>query len=495
MRPDTHVPDPYVKENMFRKKFPTQGALPKYTEIKHLLPEPVWKGHENSIRCYWKTWDLAFENLRKPEEGTKFVSDFIDTAFNGNLFMWDSVFILMFGKYASHIFNFQETLDNFYSHQHDDGFISREIKEKDSLEMFERFDPSSTGPNIMAWSEWEYYLVSQDKDRLARVFPVLLAYNRWYRKNRTWQDGSYWSCGWGCGMDNQRRVSNDYSHAFDHGHNSWVDITLQQIFNDRILIDMAHVLKRDAEIQPEVSEMIQLNILVNNTMWDDNSFFYFDKNRRGKLGDVKSIGAFWALLANVVPRDRMNGFLDHLSNENEFNTPHPLPALSADDPRYDRKSGYWLGSVWAPTNYMVLKGLSTIKSHELAHKIGLKHNCHVTDVYTKTGTLWENYDPEKASPGNHAKPDFVGWTGLSSVTILFEYVFGITHNHKDNKLTWRVNLLEEHGIKNFFFGKNRIHMICKKRTGQDKEPVIEISAEKPITLEVFWKGGQKIIYT
>ena len=54
----------------------------------------------------------AFGNLRKAKAEAGFVSNFIDTAFNGNLFMWDSTFIVMFGKYASRIFDFQRTLDS-----------------------------------------------------------------------------------------------------------------------------------------------------------------------------------------------------------------------------------------------------------------------------------------------------------------------------------------------------------------------------------------------
>ena len=29
-----------------------------------------------------------------------------------------------------------------------------------------------------------------------------------------------------------------------------------------------------------------------------------------------------------------------------------------------------------------------------------------------TGTVWENYSPDAATPGEPAKPDLVGWTGI-----------------------------------------------------------------------------------
>ena len=131
---------------------------------------------------------------------------FIDPAFNDCIFMWDSCFMTLFGRYGARAFPFVRTLDNFYAKQHPDGFICREIGRALGDDRFPRFDPSSTGPNVMAWAEWEHYRNFGDRDRLARVFPVLRAYHQWLRAYRTWPDGSYWSTGWGCGMDNQPRL-------------------------------------------------------------------------------------------------------------------------------------------------------------------------------------------------------------------------------------------------------------------------------------------------
>ena len=47
-----------------------------------------------------------------------------------------------------------------------------------------------------------------------------------------------------------------------------------------------------------------------------------------------------------------------------------------------------------------------------ARTIALNHVDNVLQVFQKTGTVWENYAPESAAPGEPAKPDFVGWTGL-----------------------------------------------------------------------------------
>ena len=185
-----YTENPHVAKNVFITKEADTEPLPKYEEIKDQLPRPVWDGHDSAIECYNKVWEIGFGNLRLPVKEAKFVSSFIDTAFNGFLFMWDSAFIMMFGRYASGVFDFQKTLDNFYSHQHLDGFICRVILETEALVNWSRDDPCSTGPNVLPWAEWEYYTKTGDIDRIAKVFDPLIAYHKWLRNNRTWQDGT-----------------------------------------------------------------------------------------------------------------------------------------------------------------------------------------------------------------------------------------------------------------------------------------------------------------
>ena len=87
----------------------------------------------------------------------------------------------------------------------------------------------------------------------------------------------------------------------------------------------------------------------------------------------------------------MTGFpvlSSHLENPAEFNRAHRIPALSADDPHYCRTGDYWCGGVWAPTNYMVLKGLDEAGCGDLAHQIALNHNENVVRVFELENTPW-----------------------------------------------------------------------------------------------------------
>ncbi len=494
MKLDCYVNSEYVTENSFINRDREVSELPVYENIKDKLPKPVWENHEDSILCYYKAWEIAFGNLKKATEENGFVSNFIDTAFNNNIFMWDSSFIMMFGKYAKKIFNFQKTMDNFYCKQHPDGFICRAINEDTGLDRFERFNPVSTGPNIMPWCEWEYYLINGDKERLCDVFPVLLAYYNWFKEYRTWKDGTYWSSGLGCGMDNTPRLEEGYDVKFSHGHMVWLDTCLQQVLSGQMLINMANVIGRQEDVKPVASEIERLKNYINNVLWDEKDAFYYDLWRNGQLNFVKSIGAYWALLADVVPEDRLQRFVAHLENQKEFKRPHRVPTLSADSPDYQEEGHYWRGAVWAPTNYMVLKGLYNKGYFDLAHDIALNHVSNVTQVFNNYGTLFENYAPEKTEKGEPAKANFVGWTGLSAISVLIEYVFGIVADVERGKIVWNVNLVEKHGICNYSFGDNAtLDLICQERQSKEQEPVISVISDADIEVEVLWNGNKKIM--
>jgi hypothetical protein len=492
---DCYNPDPLVDKNVFRAMTPEDADLPAFEKVRALLPVPRWDGHTESVDAYWRAMELAFGNLRRPTPANGFVANYIDTAFNGNLFMWDSSFILMFGRYAARAFGFQRTLDNFYAKQHPDGFISREIHEENGQGRFHRFDPVSTGPNIMPWCEWDYFLNAGDRERLGNVFGPLLAYYRWTRRQRTWPDGSYWSSGWGCGMDNQPRLPAGCHHAFDHGHMAWIDACCQAVFAARTLRRMADALGCAGDVKDLDEEADRLSAFINEKMWNEKTRIYSDRWADGSVTDVKSIGAYWALIAGVAPPDRRDALIAHLRDPAVFNRPHRVPTLSADHPEYKPLGGYWRGAVWPPTNYMVLRGLTASGLDDLAYEIGRNHHDRVMDVFKTTGTFWENYAPESAAPGKPAKKDFVGWSGLGPISVFFEYVLGLRPDVPAGALTWDVRLTEAHGVTNYPWGVDgRVDLFCPARKSAKEKPKVEVKSAVPLKVLVKWEGGSETAF-
>lgn len=307
-RYDTHVPNPGVQENRFRSQTVARADLPAFEDARHRLPAPFWAGHPAAVDCYWRAWELAFSNLKQPAAESGFPANFCDTAFNGNLFMWDSAFTTCYGIYARRVFDFRKTLDNFYSKQHSDGFICREISETDGQDCFHRFDPSSTGPNILAWVEWCHYLKTADLHRLERVYPVLVAYHQWTRNYRSWPDGSYWSTGWGCGMDNLPRVNTAIHGEWVHGHLAWVDATFQALLSAKSLLLMSKVIGREentAELQAEAGRLAEF---ANQYLWNEETAFYFDRAASGELARLNTSGHTGPCWQDASPRTGSRGW-------------------------------------------------------------------------------------------------------------------------------------------------------------------------------------------
>lgn len=487
---NTYVKNVFVAENPYRTAVPEIIEPKSYEEARKILPSPVWDGHQQEIDMYWHAWKIAIGNIRHPQEGSGFTASYLDVAYNGNIFMWDTSFMMLFARYGYRYFPFQKSLDNFYAKQHPDGFICREIR-ADGSDCFERYDPTSTGPNLLPWVELEYYRQFGDMERLHRIFPALCGYARWWKLNRTWQNGTYWSSGWGTGMDNMPRVDEDYNPIYSHGHMVWLDTNLQQILVNESLLQIGFYIERWQEIEEMEDEMKYLTKYINENLWNEETSFLHDQYADGSLCPTKGISAFWALQVDVLDRDRLDRLVAHLDDETEFNRPHRMPSLSADHKKYNPKGRYWQGGVWPGATYMVINGLSKKDYDQKAYELASAHYNAVFEVWKNTGTFWEYYAPESIEPGFMARKDFVGWAGLPPIAVFIEYILGIQSNFAEGKVEWTVNQLESHGIERYPFGPEGVlDLKVAKRSSSSAKPVINVKTNVPFDLTVNWGDGQ-----
>ena len=191
----------------FAKKQYVAKPLPTFAETKGKLPSPIFDENPLYVQMYWKTWELGFRNFYEPKPGSGFVSQFIDAAFNQNIFLWDTCFMTMFCNYGHPLVPGICSLDNFYAKQYEDGEICREInrttgrdyvewvnrEQKDLFSRWSHFSVVYTGREvpqppphltldalnhpIFAWAELESVRVTGDRSppeaRLRTVGSVL----------------------------------------------------------------------------------------------------------------------------------------------------------------------------------------------------------------------------------------------------------------------------------------------------------------------------------
>lgn len=482
----------------FDKKTYDNQQLFKFNEVKEKLPSPILSGKSEYIDCYWFAVELAYQNARKPSKESGYVSNFVDAAFNDNIFMWDTAFITMFCNLLHPNIPGICSLDNFYCKQLEDGEIAREMV-RESGELFAKWvntfekplysyfhnsygyrrlsqievayadtykpnlgravdkNPYLTLDNlnhpIMAWAELESYRQTGDLERLKMVLNPLLQYYKslWYHIRH---ENNLFVTDW-ASMDNSPR--NKYLGM-------GVDISCEMVHFAKCLLEIIDELIKYKKIEEEtVSEEIRFlkdssnstKQAINELMWDEELGFYFDLKDDGQRAPVKTIAAFWALISGVADSDKAKRLVAWLNDKNTFNRVHRIPVCAADEEGYDTEGGYWKGSVWAPTNTMVIYGLINHGEYELAKEIATNHLENLVKVYLETGTIWEHYPPDSISKGHNDKGDFVGWSGLAPILYLIEFEIGLKADAVNQELTWTVNQNEKlSGCENYwFFGK------------------------------------------
>ena len=513
----------------FTKISSPPANLPEWASAKSLLPTPVFDEDTLLVETYWKAWELAFKHFNNPAPGSGFISPFIDAAFNDNIFLWDTGFMTMFCNYGYPVVPGIGSLDNFYIKQHPDGEICREIVRKtgedykpwvntEGKSLFSRGGYSipkdqpqgkeiiyagRTAPvpapvltldgldhPILAWAEWESYLITGNKERLYRIWKPLLKYYEALDKYIRQGNGLYMT-DW-ASMDNSTR------NPLLKSGGTGIDISSEMVLFDLKMADIATATGKTQQALLFRKRAASLSRLINQKMWNDKLHFYTDLTVEGKQSAVKTVAGFWTLLANVASPAQASQLLDQLRDPATFGTRNPVPTLAADERGFSLTGNYWCGSVWAPTNTMVIRGLENYGYDEEAYRIAMKHLKLVADVYKKTGTIWENYAPESSTYGLHedgsaVEKDFVGWSGIGPIMYLLEYAIGLKANAPENKITWTIRSTGKSGCRNFRFNNRVVTLIASPASANGREMNIAVRSSAPFTLQIKRNGHTRTL--
>lgn len=505
-----------------------------FEQVKNLLPEPILESLPEYVSCYWRTWEIAYNNVHVPTAESGFVSNFVDAAFNGNIFLWDTAFITMFCNIAHPYIPGIRSLDNFYCKQLDDGEITREIV-RETGELFSRWVNSGRKPlhsyfhnhyqfrglaksnpdkinyeemykpdlgrtvetppyltldslnhPILAWAEVESWKHTGDTDRLLLVWEPLVRYYEALRYH-LYNEFGLFVTDW-ASMDNSPR--NEYL-------GSGVDISCEMVLFGRNLIEIGKALieykKQQGDdqgiesITARIAELEQdadkFSKTINEQMWDDATGFYYDVTNEGTRAPVKTIAAYWALLAGVADGKQAEKLAEWLNDPKTFNRKHRVPVCAADEPGYDPRGGYWRGSVWAPTNTMVIRGLEKYGYDSLARDIALNHLDNVVKIYNDTGTIWENYPPDFIDSGDADKHDFVGWSGIAPTLYLLEFAVGLKGDAANQQLSWRLQPgMGTVGCNRYWFAGRTLDLLATEQP--DGTYQVTATSDAPVTLKV-----------
>jgi len=474
-----------------------------------LLPQPFLSAHPEWVDLHHFCWRIAAKNVRF-SRGRWHMDAAWDPTRNYQ-WVWDTCFMVLYCRYANGQFPGVQSLDNFYEMQREDGYIGM------TYDMTTEFEPwpDRINPPLFAWVEWEHYRATGDASRFARAVPHIEGLMAWidanrrtqpHRRNHARQEeneslGSdsyqlyyFEDCG-SSGMDDSPRTPRlpDAGQFFD-----WIDLSSQMALSFRMLANMHGVMgnaERSAYWSKRAEETGQL---INDELWCARTRFYHDRTLPKNFVAHKTAAGFWPILAGIVPPDRVEALVDHLRDEREFNRPTPVPTLSADDLNYDADGTYWLGGVWAPTNYMIVRGLMLAGRGDVAHEIAMRYLAAMARTYAdiEPHTVWECYCPEGDKPGmtpytkTFVKPDFVGWTGTGPISMLIENIIGLDVNAPARTVTWDIRLTEEHGVRQLQIGDGHADFLCRERKNPSATACVEIRSDVALTVRLRCDGRE-----
>lgn len=467
---------------------------------KTSVPKPILPSQPDWIELYYAAWEMAWNKIGEGTSENGFAPLYMDEGFNELIYQWDLCFITGFAMYANQAFPVMPSLDNFYAKQRPDGYIQRVYWETDGTIAHEpTADEPMVNPPLFAWIEYRYVELTGDTSRLKRVIPILEKYFNWINSNCRTElgKGLYYVTPLGSGMDNTPRNG--------VGKAAWIDFSSQQALAAYYLAKLSKLEGKSDTEAYFANEFNRIKTTINQLLWDEKTSFYYDYREDKKLNSTKHIGAFWTLLAHVSSTNQNEKLLEHLTNPTEFWRPHPIPTLAADQPEYDPKGHYWLGSVWAPTNYMVVKGLAERGYQSLADTIAFRHLRAISTIYNHFKpdeekiafderyadayqTLWECYSSELPEPATrwdntfYSRQDFVGWTGLGPIAMLIENKLGLKLNGLENSITWEIKEDIIMGMEHIQLGKNKVNLLFDP----DKK-VVTASSNEPTLLKINYK--------
>lgn len=297
-----------------------------------------------------------------------------------------------------------------------------------------------TQPPVMAWSVWENYQWSGDKDELRRAYPILVDYNRWLYSERRLDNGLFfWVHSYESGIDNSPRfTSADEFEKKDLTRLAAVDLNSYMVRQNEALADMARALGRQDDAERFQKMADEQRALANEHLWDEDTGLYYDRDMdAGSLLKIKSNASLFPLFAGIPDKERARRVRDHVMDPEEFNTPMPLPSVARDDPAFQKDC--WRGPIWINSAYMIVAGMERNGFREEAATLSFKLADGVFKTYENTGKIVEFYDPDRfdfkelnrkkgnlykqITLSNKPQPNFVGWTGLAN-TLVIQHLAG-----------------------------------------------------------------------
>ena len=465
----------------------------KYQFPKELIPtikiqeKPGWE------TIYIKAWNLCWQRIRTSKAlPSRFAyNDYPD---NNNTYVWDAAFCNLYQAYSEVHGGHPGilTYDGFYhiSQNYNNGYIPRRFNINNLKPATRREDQPGergTNPPLFGLAEWNHFLMTNDTLRLKRILPFLCKNFDFIEGEMQEKPGRYIWGGNGSGWDNIDRGVEGEKLKY------WVEMPALQALAAKYIVDIGMVVGNQDVVREYALKREEKKRQIEQ-FWNEEQGWFCGLSKDNQF-TRKTLQGIWPLMAGLVDSVRTKRMVENLLDNNKFNTsPMPLPTLARDEPGYNPKGEYWLGSVWINMSLITIRALRQNGYPDLATEFASRTLDGIYAVYRSwedyPETLWECYSPEFNAPASHKKAypevlgtvrsEFGGWTGCL-INLLIEEVLGISVNAPENTIYWGNQLKEDFELNNLKFG-NITTSISVRREGQ--KMVVLIDSDKPYIFNI-----------
>jgi len=374
----------------------------------------------------------------------------------------EQIFSSFFLVYSNRIYAASNGLDALYSKQESDGAIRDRYDIDTGKAIRDSSNPEGLTLPLFSWAEYNLYHKSANKKRVKEVMPVLQRYYAWIESTFKQPNGLYKVPLSATGMANSPRENAVYYVDFNAAMavNALYMSALGDILNDK---DISFQYKRN---------YFSLKTRINGMMWNADDGFYHDVDEQEHQVQIKTVGGFWPLLAEIPNEERAEAIIAHLTNPATFGTENPFPSLSADSANYDKRGLGYAGSVLPHFTYMVIKGLEKYNQWELARDCAIRHLYFILDSAHSNGehkqVLWEAYQPQNEGKAvwphrpEWPRPQYLAFAGLATVALVIENIVGLSVSLPRKTVDWIIPNLEIMGIENLSLKRNMVTILSNK---------------------------------
>jgi beta-galactosidase len=270
-------------------------------------------------------------------------------------------------------------------------------------------------PPLAGWAIEEIYLETGDRAFVEELYPGLVAYHRFWYRDRDHDgdglceygstDGTVIAARWESGMDNAVRF--DGTEMLQNGPHAWsmnqesVDLNSYLFREKRALAVLAAAIGREEDALRWKQEAVQLGKQIRDQFFDPSTAWFYDT----RIDDDTYISAqgpegwipLWAGVATYEQADQVRL---NMLNPKKFRTSLPFPTVAADHPGFS--DGYWRGLVWLDQAWFGIQGLRSYGYHDDAGDLQRQLLETLENVAVPGEAIRENYSP-LTGEGHNAK--------------------------------------------------------------------------------------------